>query len=43
MERKCLQCGFSEEQTDKLMHGHIINYSGWLLDGMPLLIMSRHK
>ena len=20
----------SEEQTDKLMHGHIINYSGWL-------------
>ena len=31
MERECLQCGFSEEQTDKLMHGHIINYSGWLL------------
>ena len=30
MERECLQCGFSEEQTDKLMHGHIINYSGWL-------------
>ena len=30
MERECLQCGFSEEQTDKLMYGHIINYSGWL-------------
>ena len=30
MERECLQCGFSEEQTDKLIHGHTINYSGWL-------------
>ena len=30
MERECLQYGFSEEQTDKLMHGHPINYSGWL-------------
>ena len=30
MERECLQCGFSEEQTDKLLHGHTINYSGWL-------------
>jgi len=30
MERECLQCGFSEEQTDKLIHGHAINYSGWL-------------
>lgn len=30
MERECLQYGFSEEQTDKLMHGHTINYSGWL-------------
>jgi len=30
MERECLQCGFSEEQTDKLIHGHAIKYSGWL-------------
>lgn len=30
MERECLQYGFSEEQTDKLIHGHTINYSGWL-------------
>ena len=30
MEHECLQYGFSEEQTDKLMHGHTINYSGWL-------------
>ena len=30
MERECLQYGFSEEQMDKLMHGHTINYSGWL-------------
>ncbi len=30
MERECLQYGFSEEQTDKLMHGHTINYSGCL-------------
>ena len=22
IECECLQCGFSEEQTDKLMHGH---------------------
>ena len=28
MERECLQCGFSEEQTDKLIHGHAIKYSG---------------
>lgn len=30
MERECLQCGFNEEQTDKLLHGQRINYSGWL-------------
>jgi len=30
MERECLQCGFSEEQTDKLLHGQKVNYSGWL-------------
>ena len=30
MERECLQYGFNEEQTDRLMHGHTINYSGWL-------------
>ena len=30
MERECLQYGFSEEQTDKLMHGYAIKYSGWL-------------
>jgi len=30
MERECLQCGFSEVQTDKLLHGQNVNYSGWL-------------
>ena len=30
MERECLECGFNMEQTDKLLHGHTINYSGWL-------------
>ncbi|MBO5592347.1 MAG: mobilization protein, partial [Prevotella sp.] len=30
MERECLECGFSMEQTDKLLHGQTINYSGWL-------------
>ena len=30
MERECLQYGFNEEQTDKLLHGQNINYSGWL-------------
>ena len=30
MERECLQCGFSEEQTDKLLHGQAVNYSGLL-------------
>ena len=30
MQRECLQCGFNEEQTDKLLHGQAINYSGWL-------------
>lgn len=30
MERECLQYGFNEEQTDKLLHGHTINYNGWL-------------
>ena len=30
MERECLQCGFNAEQTDKLLHGQRINYSGWL-------------
>ena len=25
-----LQCGFSEEQTDKLLHGQAVNYSGLL-------------
>ena len=30
MERECLDCGFSEMQTDKLLHGQTINYSGWL-------------
>ena len=29
MERECLQYGFSEEQTEILLHGHTINYSGW--------------
>ena len=30
MERECLECGFNMEQTDKLMHGQSVNYSGWL-------------
>ena len=30
MERECLQYGFSEEQTATLLHGQIIQYSGWL-------------
>lgn len=30
MERECLECGFNMEQTDKLLHGQTINYSGWL-------------
>ena len=30
MERECLEYGFNEEQTDKLLHGQTINYSGWL-------------
>ena len=30
MERECLDCGFNEVQTDKLLHGQTVNYSGWL-------------
>ncbi len=30
MECECLQCGFNEVQTDQLLHGQRINYSGWL-------------
>ena len=30
MDRECLDCGFNAEQTDKLLHGQTINYSGWL-------------
>ena len=30
MDRECLDCGFSEVQTDKLLHGQTVNYSGWL-------------
>ena len=30
MERECLDCGFNMEQTDKLLHGLTVNYSGWL-------------
>ena len=30
MERECLQYGFTAEQTDKLLHGQRINYSGRL-------------
>jgi hypothetical protein len=30
MERECLQYGFNAEQTDKLLHGQAVNYSGWL-------------
>ena len=30
MDRECLDCGFNAEQTDKLLHGQTVNYSGWL-------------
>lgn len=30
MERECLEYGFNMEQTDKLLYGHAVNYSGWL-------------
>ena len=30
MERECLEYGFNADQTDKLLHGQRINYSGWL-------------
>ena len=30
MERECLECGFNMEQTDKLLHGQTVKYSGWL-------------
>ncbi len=30
MERECLQYGFNMEQTEKLLYGQCINYSGWL-------------
>ena len=30
MERECLDCGFNKEQTDKLLYGQAVNYSGWL-------------
>ena len=30
IECECLQYGFTAEQTDKLLHGQRINYSGWL-------------
>ena len=30
MERECRECGFNMEQTDKLLYGKTINYSGWL-------------
>ena len=30
IECECLQYGFNMEQTDKLLHGQAINYSGWL-------------
>ena len=29
-ERECLDCGFNKEQTDKLLHGQAVNYSGLL-------------
>ena len=30
IERECLQYGFTAEQTDKLLHGQAVNYSGLL-------------
>ena len=30
MERECQDCGFNMEQTDKLLYGQTVNYSGWL-------------
>ena len=31
MEHERLDCGFNMEQTNKLLYGHAVNYSGWLL------------
>ena len=30
IERECLDCGFNMEQTEKLLHGQTVKYSGWL-------------
>ncbi len=30
MERECLEYAFNAEQTDKLLHGQAVNYSGLL-------------
>ena len=30
MELECLNCGFNLEQTDKLLHGQAVNYTGLL-------------
>lgn len=30
MECECLGCGFNAEQTNKLLYGQAVNYSGWL-------------
>ena len=30
LERECKEYGFNEEQTDKLLHGQTVNYSGLL-------------
>lgn len=30
MEHECLDCGFNKEQTDKLLYGQAVNYSGLL-------------
>ena len=47
MERECLQYGFSEEQTDKLMQVTlstiVAGFTPVSVDGMPLLIMFRFK
>ena len=47
IERECLQYGFNEEQTNKLLHGQNINYSGGFtpmsIGAMHLLIIFQHK
>ena len=43
MERECLDCGFNMEQTDKLLHGQTVNYSGCLSQAALLICLYMPK